>query len=529
MKEPTLTTPLARAILSAYLSGEEDELLEPYVLVDSRDQPLGRLEQDDSLIFYDIRGEREVELTLALTDKAFAHFPVRNLDLSFATMIRYRKNLDVKVAFPPLEGLKNNLVEVLSRGGKRVVKVTEAEKAIHLAYFLSGKREEPYPGEERIVVPTRKDIATFDQAPEMSAAQVVEAASLALRDTRCDVIIVNLCNVDVVGHFENENAVIKAVETVDDSLGRIIARARENGVTSIITADHGTVEHWLYPEGAVDTGHTRSPVPLILDTKEAVTLRPEGELADVAPTMLDILGITKPEEMTGRSLIENGTPRAQRLLLLILDGWGHNPDSYGNMIRKARTPNFDELLSSRPHSILAAAGEAVGLPERSVGNSEVGHLTIGAGRRVPSDRVRIDQSIADGSFMSNPAFLWAIDQAKSNRKALHLMGIVSFYSSHGSIKHLEALLELCRRERVSPVYIHAMLGRRGEKPQAGARYVGMIEERCRELGVGKVVGVIGRYWSLDREENWDRIERTWRWLVGGEGKTAQDIEQEQRT
>lgn len=499
-------------------------MLEPRVLVDSHAAPVGRLQEGDSLIFYDIRGEREVELTLALTDKDFSHFPVRRLDLSFVTMIRYRKDLRVRVAFPPLERLANTLGEVLSDSGMSVCKITEAEKAVHLAYFLNGKSEEPFAGEERIVVPTRKDVATFDQAPEMSACEVVEETCNALADPGYDVVMVNLCNVDVVGHFENEQAVIAAVETVDRCLGKLVDSARKNGVTSIITADHGTVERWLYPEGAVDTGHTRSPVPFILDTPEGVplSLRSGGELADVAPTVLSLLGPPVPREMTGRNLIQTDTPHVKRLLLVILDGWGHNPDSHGNMIMRAHTPCFDELWSNRAHSVIAAAGEAVGLGEKNVGNSEVGHLAIGAGRRVPSDRVRIDRSVADGSFESNPAFLWTLNQARERGKALHLLGIVSYYSSHGSVKHLEALLDLCKRERVKPVYIHAMLGRRGERPQAGARYVGMIEEKCRLMGAGKVAGVIGRYWSLDREENWNRIERTYRWLVEGQGIAVPD-------
>jgi len=516
MSESDLATPLAKAILAAYEGGQEDELLEPHVLVDEGRKPIGRVAIDDEVIFYDIRGEREIELTQALTQKRFPHFPTQDLDLSFVTMVQYKKDLNVRAAFPPLKGIKNTLGEMLSKAGKRACKITEAEKAVHLAYFLNGKREEPYPGEERIVVPTRKDVATFDQAPQMSAAEIAEQTLKLLADPTADVVIVNLCNVDVVGHFENEDAVLRAVQTVDEALGRILRCAREKGVTSVITADHGTVERWFYPDGTVDTGHTRSPVPFIVD-EEGFTLRDGGELADVAPSILDLLGISQPAEMTGQSLIEGQAPRAERLLLLILDGWGHNDEVYGNMIGKARTPNFDELWTGRPHTLLAAAGEAVGLSDKSVGNSEAGHLHIGAGRRVLSDRVRIDKAIADGSFAKNEAFLWAIEEARRKGAALHLLGIVSFYSSHGSVEHLRALLRLCQQQEVSPVYVHAMLGRRGERPQAGAHYIGTIESECRELGVGQVAGVIGRYWSLDREENWDRIERTYRWLVEGEG------------
>ncbi len=169
---------------------------------------------------------------------------------------------------------------------------------------------------------------------------------------------------------------------------------------------------------------------------------------------------------------------ARRLLLLILDGWGYRTESFGNLIAKARTPFMDELLARFPHAILAASGEAVGLPAGTVGNSEAGHLHIGAGRLIYSDRVRIDRAIADGSFYTNPAFLKVMKAALQGNKALHLMGIVSFFSSHGSLHHLFALLETAPRIGLLRVYIHAMLGRRGEQPESGPRYIAEVEKIC---------------------------------------------------
>ncbi|MDD5711990.1 MAG: phosphoglycerate mutase (2,3-diphosphoglycerate-independent), partial [Smithellaceae bacterium] len=223
--------------------------------------------------------------------------------------------------------------------------------------------------------------------------------------------------------------------------------------------------------------------------------------------------------MTGRSLLEESPvqPRDRRVLVLLLDGWGYNPDDRGNLIAEAKTPVMDRLLSTCPHAVLEAAGEAVGLPARTVGNSEAGHLHIGAGRRIYADRVLIDRAIADGSFFAKEAFLSVMRSAKTQGKALHLLGIVSFFSSHGSLNHLFALLEMAKRESLNEVYIHAMLGRRGELPESGARYIASIDDKTSELGLGKVVSVIGRYWSMDREENWDRIEKTYRMLVYGEG------------
>jgi 2,3-bisphosphoglycerate-independent phosphoglycerate mutase len=527
--------PLAEAVRKAYRRGEEDETLHPLVLTDGRDRPIGRISRGDAVIFYNIRGEREIELTRSLTEKDFREFPVEaDLRLRFATMIEYRQGLPVRVAFPPDGIIGDTLCDAIASRGLRQVKITEAEKAVHVGFFLNGKKETLLPGEERIIVPTRKDVTLFDAAPEMSSGEITEAAIAKLRDSSCRFLFVNLPNVDVVGHIENELAVLRAVECVDRCAGRIVDAALAEGVAVLVSADHGTVEKWLYPDGNVDTGHTDSPVPLFLaGAAPAAGLRSGGELADVAPTVLDLLGLPKPAAMTGRSLIEpvpgastvegNGKRVGQRVLLLLLDGWGWNEEQKGNLIAQADTPRMDALLAAWPRTTLLAAGEAVGLPAGTVGNSEAGHLHIGAGRRIYSDRVRIDRTIADGSFFRNEAFLQTIRSVRSRGTALHLIGIVSFFSSHGSIRHLFALMELARREGVRDLYIHGMLGRRGEMPESGAHYIGSVERKAAEIGLGKAVSVIGRYWSMDREENWDRIEKTYRMLVHGEGTPCRDF------
>ncbi len=527
--------PLAEAVREAYRRKEEDETLLPLVLTDGGDRPIGRISRGDAVIFYNIRGEREIELTRSLTETGFREFPVKaDLGLRFATMIEYRKGLPVQVAFPPDGIIADTLSDTVARHGLRQVKITEAEKAVHVGFFLNGKKEAPLPGEERVIVPTRKDVTLFDEAPEMSSGEIAEAAIEKLRDPSYRFLFVNLPNVDVVGHIENEQAVLRAVECVDRCAGRIVDAALAEGVTVLVSADHGTVEKWLYPDGNVDTGHTDSPVPLLLvGTAPAAGLRSGGELADVAPTVLDLLGLPKPPAMTGHSLIEPvpGLPAAEggrkpdgrRVLLLLLDGWGWSDQSRGNLIALADTPRMDALMADWPRTTLLAAGEAVGLPSGAVGNSEAGHLHIGAGRRIYSDRVKIDRAIADGSFFHNEAFLQTIRSARDRGKALHLIGIVSFFSSHGSIRHLFALMELARREGVGNLYIHAMLGRRGEMPESGAHYIGSVEKKAAEIGLGKVVSVIGRYWSMDREENWDRIEKTYRMLVRGEGTPCRDF------
>jgi 2,3-bisphosphoglycerate-independent phosphoglycerate mutase len=517
---------IVKAIRHAYKEGQEDEALEPLIAVDSAGLPAGRFQDGDSVIFYDIRGEREIEITQSLTDPKFDLFQTDiNIRLDFVTMIEYSSTLDVRVAFQPVGEIKNTLAEVITKAGMRLLKITESEKAIHVGYFLNGKREKRFPGEEVIVIPSPDGVANYALTPEMSAPEVADKICENLDNPDFPVIVANMSNVDVVGHIEDQPAILKAVEAVDTALGKIWEACERKGITLIVTADHGTVEEWLYPDGAINTGHTKNPVPFILadfsaDQPSRWILRDRGGLTDVAPTALELLGLPVPQEMSGTSLIENhsDSERAGRkVLLLILDGWGMRNQAQGNLIHMARTEFFDRMWSQFPHAQLDAAGEAVGMPPGTVGNSEAGHLHIGAGRRIFLDRVRIDNAIADGTFFRNPAFTWAMENAKKRDKALHLLGIVSHYSSHGTIDHLFALLRMAKKIGMNKVFVHALLGRRGERPESGAIYVAKVAEMCREISLGEVATVIGRFWALDREFNWDRVEKTYRALVHGEG------------
>ena len=528
---------MAEAVRAAYRAGEDDETLEPLIRADRQGRPVGRIGAGHYVIFYDLRGEREIELTESFTAPNFDRFPTLGRRVHFVTMIQYAPHLDVRVAFPPLGPVRDGLCETVSRHGRRQVKIVESEKAVHLRFFLNGKVEEPFPGEEWIFPETRKDIARFDEAPEMSLGQVADAAIARLQGDRDDLIVVNFANVDVLGHLENEAAIRRAVEAVDAHIGRLLAAARQAGVIALITADHGTVEEWLYPEGTINTGHTANPVPCILvdptlPAGSEVTLRPAGELADVAPTVLHLLGLPPPAAMTGRSLLQHDPPwpagQRRRVLLLIADGWGWREERQGNLIAQAHTPVMDRLQAECPTTRLQSWGEAVGLPPGTVGNSEVGHLHLGAGRRIPSDRLRIQQALEDGSFFQNEAFLGAMRGARREGVPLHLLGIISFFSSHGTIDYALHLLRLAAREGLREVYVHGLLGRRGERPDSGAHYVERIEAEARRLGVGQVASLIGRFWALDREGNWDRIEKTYRALVYGEGRRVQLREPEGR-
>jgi 2,3-bisphosphoglycerate-independent phosphoglycerate mutase len=511
--------------------------MEPLVRIDEEGQPIGRIQDGDYVIFYDLRGEREIELTQAFVadEGEFPHFERAPITTHWATMIEYHPDLDTRVAFPPSGTVQDTLSETVSKAGKRQVKIVESEKQVHVTTFLNGGRLQPFPGETWEII---ESLETEDYLPppEMRAADVADAAIEALQDETVDLLIVNWANVDVIGHSEDREAIRSAVSTVDTQLGRALEIARDMGVVALVTADHGTVEKWYYPDGSIDTGHTDSAVPFVLvapqlddgrgqgDTQ--VCLRDGGTLIDVAPTALELMGIEKPDVMTGSSLVDGLDQKgAQRVALFILDGWGAREEEWGNLIVEADTPVMDRATEVYPATRLEAAGQAVGLPDavpnrqgKTVGNSEVGHTHIGAGRVVKSDRLRVEQAIDDGSFFENDALLWTMEGAKEKGTALHLLGIISFYSSHGSVEHLKALLHMAKEVEVPELYIHGMLGRRGEKPESGAIYVGDIEAECERLGVGQFVSLIGRFWSLDREYNWDRIEKSYRWLVHGDGR-----------
>lgn len=512
---------MSEAVRDAYARGQDEERMEPLVRVDGAGRPVGRIGPGDSVIFYDIRGEREVELTAALVEPGFAHFPVEPLGLRFATMIEYAPGLWVDVAFPPLARLGDTLPEVVSRAGLGQCRVAESEKAIHVTFFFAGKRQEPFAGEKRIILHSPAD--PFAE-PRMRAAEVAAAVEAELASPESALVVVNLANIDVVGHGEDRSAILDAIAAVDTAVGRMVDAARRHGVTTIVTADHGTVERWLYPDGGIDTGHTDSPVPFVLVPPPGALhwpLREGGSLVDVAPTVLSLLRLPRPAAMTGESLmVEPVDCACQRVLLIICDGWGMAPAGDGNLIFQARTSVMDDLLVRYPSTRLAAAGQAVGLPPQTVGNSEAGHLHLGAGRIVPADRVRIGAAIHDGSFFANQAFCSVAEAARRSGRPLHLLGIVSFFSSHGSLDHLFALLELARRMGVEEVFVHGLLGRRGERPQSGAHYLALVEEKAAELGVGQVASVIGRHWALDREQHWDRIQKTYDLLVRGVGRAV---------
>lgn len=197
------------------------------------------------------------------------------------------------------------------------------------------------------------------------------------------------------------------------------------------------------------------------------------------------------------------------LILIIMDGFGENEQSYGNAIAAARTPNLDRLFTQYPKTLIGASGMDVGLPDGQMGNSEVGHTNIGAGRVVYQELTRITKSIQDGDFFSNEAFMKAVANCKAHGSALHLVGLVSDGGVHSHNTHLYALLELAKRQGLEKVYVHCLMDGRDVPPTSGKGYIEALEAECAKIGVGKIATVMGRYYGMDREKKWDRVEKAY--------------------
>ncbi len=210
------------------------------------------------------------------------------------------------------------------------------------------------------------------------------------------------------------------------------------------------------------------------------------------------------------------------ILLLVMDGYGINHKKEGNAIALAKKPNLDKLFENYPHTVLGASGLDVGLPEGQMGNSEVGHLNFGAGRIVYQEITRIDKAIKDGSFFQNQVLLEAMNKVLENNSALHLMGLVSDGGVHSSLNHLYALLRLAKEKGVEKVYIHAFMDGRDTSPTAGKEYIRELLEKFGEYGVGKLSTIVGRYYAMDRDKRWERIEKAYRAMVYGEGKLTSE-------
>ena len=293
------------AIENSYQKEVFDEFVEPTVICNG-DTPIATIGEHDSVIFFNFRPDRAREITRAIVDPNFDGFETQKIETYFVCFTSYDETMpNVKVAFKK-EPLVNTFGEVLSKNGLTQLRIAETEKYAHVTFFFNGGEEKQYPGEERILVPSPK-VATYDLQPEMSAYEVTEKVVEAINSDKYNAIILNYANPDMVGHTGSLPATIKAVETVDECVGKVVETMLAHDGTMLITADHGNCEQMIdYKTGEPHTAHTTNPVPLILVSKDETLKIKSGKLADLAPTLLEILEIEKPAEMTGESILVKG-------------------------------------------------------------------------------------------------------------------------------------------------------------------------------------------------------------------------------
>ncbi len=511
---------LAEEVKRLYAEGQTDYSLEPLVLVDGENKPLGRIADGDAVIFCCRRGEREVELTEAFTESDFSFFQRPDFkDLKFVILTLYHEKFkDLPIAFAPVK-IRETLADIVSRAGLRQLHTSESEKYAHVTFFFNGGNNQAFPGEQDVRIPSPKGIP-FDQVPELSLPQVVDQVVAGI-DQKFNLIIANFANGDVIGHTANRTAKVQCAEFVDKRLGQVLDAARKAGYITIITADHGNLEEMLTPEGSDHVAHTTNMVPFILIDpawKNTTTLR-DGKLADIAPTILEAMGLHKPDSMEGATLAPGYDWGGKRsVLLIILDGWGLGRSDDSNPIFLAHTPVWDDLLHHYPHSRLQAAGEAAGLKPGKAGNSEAGHMNMGAGRLVQQDDVRLDTAMLDGSFYTNEVFLESIRDVKKKGTHLHLIGLLTEKSSHGSIDYPLALLKMAKEEGLSEAFVHIIFDGRSTEPGSAPDLLAKLENKMDEIGIGQVVTGIGRGIALDRDGNYGRIKTAYNALVNGSGR-----------
>jgi 2,3-bisphosphoglycerate-independent phosphoglycerate mutase len=511
---------LADAVCELYIAGQTDYSFEPVIMVDPQGMPIGRIQDGDAIIFCLRRGEREVQLTEAFVDPEVGNFPRANFkDLPFIILTLYHEKFkDLPVAFAPSK-ITHTLAETISRAGLRQLHISESEKFAHVTFFFNGGINKPFTGETDVNVPSLSDVPP-EQNPELQLEQVAQAALEGISDG-FEFIVVNFANGDVIGHTQASDAKIQCAKYIDTNLRRVVEAALSSNYAVIVTADHGNLEEMYNPDGSPNVSHTANPVPLIIampSTEKPIEVI-SGKLSDVAPTILSLLRISPPPEMTGRNLI-NGQNKilSGKVLLVILDGWGIGEEDETNPIYLAHTPVWDSLVRTYPHTTLLAAGESVGLKAGKNGNSEAGHMNLGAGRIIQQDDVRLDAAMQDGSFYANEILLRAIDDVKYRHTKLHLICLLSEKSSHGSIDYPLALLRMAKDHNLDDVYIHVIFDGRSTQPGSAPDLLMKFEKKIEEIGIGKIVTGIGRGIALDRDGNYEKTRCAYDAMVYGIGK-----------
>ena len=290
------------AVQKSYDEGVTDEFIKPIVCVDGEDRPLGTIREGDVVIFFNFRNDRAKELTIALTQQDMPEFGMKRLPLYYCCMTPYDAKFEGLHILFDKENVVNTIGEYVSKQGLKQLRIAETEKYAHVTFFLNGGREETFEGEERILVPSPK-VATYDLQPEMSAYEVKDKLVAELNKKKFDFICLNFANGDMVGHTGVYEAIVKAVKAVDGCVAKVVEAAKANGYEVVMIADHGNADNAINADGTPNTAHSLNPVPIVVVSDRVKTVH-DGVLADVAPTVLKLMGLEQPAEMTGKVLVE---------------------------------------------------------------------------------------------------------------------------------------------------------------------------------------------------------------------------------
>lgn len=533
-KASSAITAVAVAKKALELDEGDDYFIKPTIV-----EPDTNIKERDSVIFFNFRGDRMEPMFRLLTgDPDFRHFPLKDLHLVVAPFAVYNDKYFNKYGFKSVvreAPVSLTLGEVIAKAGKTQGRVAESEKFKHVTWFFDGLRELEFEGMDSVLIPSNK-IDRHWKKPEMKAAEIAQEAIKWIsgeEGNKKDFIVINFANEDILGHFDNLEAIIKGALVVDEALGLIREAVKKAGGVLVVTADHGSAEQKAKLDGRglpiLDSEGKPKPhkahsfdnkVPFIIEGIGDAKLNQVGSLQNVAPTILDIMGIPKPQEMTADSLLEgySGKSLTGPVVLVIRDGWGKskfsNPEALQfNAIYQAGLRaeaagikfNDAEIMTQNPNTELWSHGEYVGHPGYQMGDSENGHMNIGAGRRVDSTLFTLDNMLKSGEFAESKIVREAIDNAK-DKHTLHLIGMISEGGVHSHKEHVKKLLKVIadNREGLRRVVFHPIFDGRdietSEKP--GWRDLEEIIQVIKELGLDDIVKIgveSGRFYPMDRD------------------------------
>jgi len=531
--------------------------LSPQITVDPAGEPIGRIDdyeekgKGDSLVIFNVNGANIIGIAESFSDPSFQKFPtVGDLDVSLYTMLPYSADLNAKTAFPLVKN-ENSLGQILASSNVSQSRIVGTRRVNDLTQALDGNAKVTYtPDNYTLVEVDDPSLETIKDNPEYNTNNVAEKTIERINQSDDQVVMANFSALDIIAETGDIIRTAEAIDILDEQLGSVIDEAQKAGMTVMLTGTHGNVESMLDENDNPIKGryfsYTDNPVPFLyidgrdnrLKTQKNV-LEEDLSLASVSPSILEILGLETPETMTAPSLFKGFAPQQNsRVLVITIDGLGVSDITRGNALELARQTaaqqnrqlNLDKLAEQYPSTNLTASGKAMGLRDEQPGYPTANYFALGSGLAegdIALDMLKIDNAIANDTFLSNPAFVDAVDNAIKNGTKLHLLGLVSEAEVESSIEHLEALLNLAKKRgmKKEDVIIHAISDGINEAPNAVVNNIKRVELLADQIGVGTLATVGGRYWFMNQDNENTKIEKAYNSLVSK--KLKEQVEEPQ--